>query len=279
MQTWPRLNVAQVCGFREATTEHLCARWTTLGAFQPFFRNHAQFRSPHQEFYRWPLVASAARHAIALRYRLLDYFYTALRAQSDDGTPAVNPLWYLYPSDANTFAIDLQYFYGDCLLVSPVTEEGATEVKAYFPDDVFYDLETGDVVRGRGGWATIRDVPFDRIPLHVRGGCVVPMRTEGANTTAALREKPFELIVAPGLNGTAEGTLFVDDGVSLDGGQERLGVQFRYDGAEIRISPMDRFSVNQDGLQTRMEQAGIRVERARVMGSGRTGSAVPVVYL
>ncbi|KAL2754207.1 glycoside hydrolase family 31 protein, partial [Sodiomyces alcalophilus JCM 7366] len=205
---------SDVCGFQGATTEQLCARWTTLGAFMPFFRNHAQFLSPHQEFYRWPLVASAARRAIALRYRLLDYFYTALHAQSSDGTPAINPLWYLYPSDASTFAIDLQYFYGDCLLVSPVTEEGSTEVMAYFPDDVFYDLEMGDMVRGRGGWVTLRDVPFDRIPLHVRGGCVVPMRTERANTTAALREKPFELVVAPGLDGTAEGTLFVDDGVT-----------------------------------------------------------------
>ncbi|ROT40791.1 hypothetical protein SODALDRAFT_307227 [Sodiomyces alkalinus F11] len=257
---------SDVCGFREATTEQLCARWATLGAFMPFFRNHAQFRSPHQEFYRWPLVASAARRAITLRYRLLDYLYTALHAQSIDGTPAINPLWYLYPSDASTYAIDLQYFYGDCLLVSPVTEEGALHVSAYFPDDVFYDLETGDVVRGRGEWITLRDVPFDRIPLHVRGGCVVPMRTEGANTTAALREKPFELVVAPGLDGTADGTLLVDDGLTPDGGPDRFGVRFRYEGGRIRLSPMEGFPDDQQGLEAKMEMAGIRVERAKVMG-------------
>lgn len=34
-----------------------------------------------------------------------------------DGTPILNPLWYKYPSDANTFPIDLQFLYGDSVLV------------------------------------------------------------------------------------------------------------------------------------------------------------------
>lgn len=168
-----------------------------------------------------------------MRYRLLDYLYTALVKQSTDGTPALNPLWYLYPQDTATYPIDLQFFYGDCLLVSPVTEQDAEDVKIYLPDDIFYDLETHEAVRGRGDWVHLKDVPYTRIPLHVRGGCVIPLRTESANTTTELREKGFELFVAPGLDGTARGSLYVDDGVSLDGGPDKTEVSFAFSGGKL----------------------------------------------
>ena len=35
-------------------------------------------------------------------------------------------------------------------------------------------------------------------------------------TTTALRQKPFDFVVAPGLDGTASGSLYLDDGVSLE---------------------------------------------------------------
>ncbi|KAB5576591.1 alpha-glucosidase [Coniochaeta sp. 2T2.1] len=220
---------SDVCGFKLTPSDKLCARWTTLGAFAPFFRNHAHDEAPPQEFYLWPLVAKAAKYAISVRFRLLDYLYTALQQQAIDGTPAINPLWYIYPNDSNTYGLDLQYFYGDCLLVSPVTEENATDVRIYLPDDIFYNFETGEPVRGHGDFVQIKDVPFDRIPLHVRGGCVVPLRVESANTTTELRKKSFELLVAPGLSdGSAKGALYLDDGISLDGGENPLWLTFRF---------------------------------------------------
>lgn len=149
------------------------------------------------------------------RYRLLDYFYTAFHKASVDGSPVVNPLWFKYPTDTATFGIDLQFFFGDSILVSPVTEENQTTVTIYLPKDKFYDFATFAPVEGTGQNITLTNVNYTSIPLHIRSGVVLPLRTAGTMTTTALRSKDFEFVVAPNAKGTAAGSLYVDDGVSI----------------------------------------------------------------
>lgn len=160
-------------------------------------------------------MTQAAKNAIDMRYRLLDYFYTAFHQQHVDGTPVLNPLWFKYPTDKKTWNIDLQFLFGDSILVSPVTQENVTHVEAYFPDDIFYDFLTLDPTRGQGKNITFSNVNFSSIPVHIRGGAILPLRATGANTTAQLRRTDFEVLVAPGLDGSASGSLYFDDGVSI----------------------------------------------------------------
>ncbi|KAG8901775.1 hypothetical protein FRB99_005113 [Tulasnella sp. 403] len=218
---------SDICGFGGNTTETLCARWAMLGAFSPFMRNHNGDTSISQEFYLWPSVAQAARNAIGIRYQLLDYIYTHFHRQSVDGTPLIAPLWYFYPQDQTTFGIDLQFFYGDYVLVSPVTQENATNVDVYFPKDVYYDFYTYAPVRTTGTTVSLMGIDFTDIPLHIRGGGIIPMRSESAMTTTDLRKKDFTIVVAPGTDGTATGSLYIDDGVSLEQ-QKTTDVSFTY---------------------------------------------------
>ncbi|KAI9752924.1 MAG: hypothetical protein M4579_005410 [Chaenotheca gracillima] len=248
---------SDVCGYAQNTTETLCARWATLGAFYPFYRNHAAIDSISHEFYRWSTVADAARGAIKTRYRLLDYIYTAMHQQSVDGTPLLNPLWYLYPQDPNTLGIDLQFFYGPSLLVSPVTNENVTDVTFYVPEGPFYDYSTLQPVQSSGTTMTLNDVDYTSIPVHIRGGSIIPLRVDGANTTTALRQLDFELLVAPGADGHAAGNLYLDDGESLNQ-TTTSEIAFAYDGKTLAMSGTFAYDVG-----------GIKIASVTVLGASQ----------
>ncbi|KFG87428.1 alpha-glucosidase [Metarhizium anisopliae] len=250
---------SDVCGFNGDTTEELCARWAMLGAFQPFYRNHNAEGQIDQEFYRWPSVTQAAKKAIDIRYRLLDYFYTALMIQSSDGTPAINPMFYIYPKDANTWGLDMQYFFGPSLMVAPVQEQGSTSVKIYFPNDVFYDFHTHEQFFGIGQYATRTNQTITDIPLFVRGGQIIPMRARSTMTTTELRQQDFELLIAVGSNGRAKGVLYLDDGETLQKPPHSY-IEFNYKGGRVtsKIRSMDF-------------KTGAKITKITIMGGKRCG--------
>lgn len=162
-----------------------------------------------------------------------------------------------YPSESATLSIDTQFFFGPSLLVSPVTTPDATSVSFYLPKDIFYDFATGKQMASTGAQVTYGNVPFTDIPVHVKGGAIVPMRVAGANTTTALRDNDFELLVAPDADGNAWGTLYLDDGVSI-APDHVSEIEFRLETKSDGrwISMMGSF-----GYQTK-----VRVKGAIVMG-------------
>uniref|UniRef100_A0A093UWK1 alpha-glucosidase n=1 Tax=Talaromyces marneffei PM1 TaxID=1077442 RepID=A0A093UWK1_TALMA len=232
---------ADVCGFNDDTTETLCARWAMLGAWYPFYRNHADISAKYQEFYRWPLVTAAAQKAIAARFQLLDYLYTAFYQQTVDGSPTtIIPLFFEYPNDPATLDISYQFFFGPSILVSPVTVEGSQSVSLYLPpQDIFYDFWTGERVTPNGDSNTLNldNVTYTDIPVHIRGGSIVPLRSNAgaANTTTQLRRHDFELLVAPDVDGKATGSLYIDDGKSVNPGRTTY-LHFMYDNGRLSVS-------------------------------------------
>lgn len=228
---------SDVCGFGGDATEELCARWASLGAFNTFFRNHNSFESSPQEFYRWESVTESAIRAIDIRYRLLDYMYTAMARASDDGSPVLVPTFYLYPDNKDTWALENQFFYGPGVLVAPILDQGATSVDAYLPEGIFYDWYTHEPVCGENGAYTFSDYNTTTIPLLVRSGVILPLRASSANTTTALRERDFEILIPVDADGKAEGELYFDDGESTDpdanGGVS--WITFSYEDGELVI--------------------------------------------
>lgn len=194
-------------------------------------------------------------------YRLLDYIYTAFHEANLQGTPVVNPLWFKYPKDAATYPIDLQWFFGDSILVSPVTEENSTSVSIYLPKDTFYDFHTLAPIHGTGSQVQLTNVSFDEIPVYIKGGAVLPLRAQSTMTTAELRETDFEFVVAQGADGTASGKLYIDDGVSITQ-KSTTEVTMSYGHGTLLVSGTFGF------------KTGVKTSRVRFLNVAKAPSAV-----
>ncbi|OWZ01106.1 hypothetical protein PHMEG_00027576, partial [Phytophthora megakarya] len=119
---------ADICGFADNTTEELCARWTALGSFYPFARNHNVKDVNSQETYLWDSVAEVGRKFIGMRYRLLPYLYTLGYESHTTGIPIAQAMFFEFPDDiiARTSPyLDNQFMLGRSLLVIPVLTEEA----------------------------------------------------------------------------------------------------------------------------------------------------------
>jgi alpha-glucosidase len=148
-----------------------------------------------------------------------------------------------YSNDPSTLSIDAQFFFGPALLVSPVTEKGSDSVTFYLPNDIFWDFHTLKRVTPTATETTYSGLDTSDIPVHIKCRNIVPMRAASANTTTALRTKDFELIVAPNGDGKAWGSLYLDDGVSLE--QEAISeISFTYDGGKLKADGTFGYSVD-----------------------------------
>uniref|UniRef100_A0A8C7J8X1 MICAL-like protein 2 n=1 Tax=Oncorhynchus kisutch TaxID=8019 RepID=A0A8C7J8X1_ONCKI len=184
---------ADICGFSEQTEEELCVRWTQLGAFYPFTRNHNSIDQKPQDP---PAFSPAAC-----------IFCVSLLPAS--GPPSVQPCS-LFPKDVRTYGIDRQFLWGKSLMVTPVLDPGVDYVVGYFPQGLWYDYYTGDSIRSKGEELRLK-APLEHINLHLREGAVIP--TQRPNTTLFVSSgQPLHLVSSLSEDGSAGGELFWDDG-------------------------------------------------------------------
>jgi alpha-glucosidase len=135
------------------------------------------------------------------------------------GSTVMTALAWEFPNDPSLASADRQFLLGPSILVTPVLDQGATTVNGVFPGlkegTVWYDWYNQTAITGVApGQNVTIDAPLGHIPVYVRGGSVIPMQEPGY-TTEASRKNPWALLVALSQEGTAAGSLYVDDGESL----------------------------------------------------------------
>lgn len=174
-----------ICGFAGDTTEELCIRWTQVGAFYPFMRNHNSLENKDQDPGAFSKSAQIAMRDVTMfRYFVMPYLYSLLYKASTKGEPVVRPLFYNFQSDRETWTIDQQFMWGKCLLISPVLKPNITVVTAYFPAQIYYHIESKAKVKSTGKWFTL-GAPLKTINVHLVGGCIIPTLYPEVTTTKA----------------------------------------------------------------------------------------------
>jgi alpha-D-xyloside xylohydrolase len=206
---YERPDSANLAEWREQIT-----RWYQFGSFVPIFRVHGQF--PYREIYNVSPPDHPAYKSMLyydkLRYRLMPYIYTLAGMGYHNDYTIMRGLMMDFEKDENVKNINDEYLFGPDLLISPVTAYHATSRPVYLPKgNGWYDLYTGKYVQG--GQTITAAAPYERIPVFVKEGSIIPFGPEIQYTN----EKPADPITLYVYTGRdASFTLYEDQDTTYD---------------------------------------------------------------
>ncbi|XP_049723331.1 sucrase-isomaltase, intestinal [Elephas maximus indicus] len=262
---------ADICGFFNNSEYQLCARWMQLGAFYPYARNHNIANTRRQDPASWNSTFSELSRAILnIRYSLLPFFYTQMHEIHAHGGTVIRPLLHEFFDEKPTWDVFKQFLWGPAFMVTPVLEPNVDTVEGYIPNARWFDFHTGQDIGLREQFH-IFDAPFDKINLHVRGGYILPCQDPAQNTYFS-RQNYMNLIVAADDNHTAQGSLFWDDGETIDTYERELYfmVQFNFNKTSLTSTILKDGYVNTNEM---------RLGLINVWGKGNTPvNEVNLVY-
>ncbi len=192
----------------------LFTRWIQWGAFSPILRTHCT-KSPKIERRIWGYpfkYYKIMRRAELLRHSLIPYIYTTSREAYETGISPLRPLYYEYPRRAEAYQFKNEYFFGDNLLLEPVTRPLGKDSlfvlqKLWLPPGQWIEWETGTLLKGNR--VIRRPFTLEEIPIYVKAGSIVP-RENPLSPAQVAQVDPLVLVVFPGDSGSF--TLYEDEG-------------------------------------------------------------------
>jgi alpha-D-xyloside xylohydrolase len=150
-------------------------RWYQFGTFCPLFRVHGQF--PYREIFNVAPEGSPAYKSMLyydkLRYRLMPYIYSLAGWSYIKDYTIMRGLMMDFGNDSSVKNINDEYMFGPSLLINPVYTYKATQRSVYLPaNNGWYDLYSGK--HFDGGQKINADAPYERMPVFVKEGSIIP---------------------------------------------------------------------------------------------------------
>ena len=224
--------------------QELYVRWMQYGLFCPVFRSHGADapREIWQFGKKGEPVYDAIEKMIRLRYRLLPYLYSTAWQVTSNNDSYMRPLFSDFASDKKVWNMTDEFMFGRSILAAPIVDPQYTEEKIirtdamtgwdrqdvggkkddgrsvdwtatksavkYLPKGAtWYDFWTNKAYKG--GRSITLETTFDRVPMFVRAGSILPLGPE----MQYVGEKAWdnlELRVYPGADGRF--VLYEDEG-------------------------------------------------------------------
>ena len=228
--------------------QELYVRWMQYGLFCPVFRSHGADapREIWQFGKKGEPVYDAIEKTIRLRYRLIPYLYSTAWQVTSNNDSYMRPLFADFASDKKVWNMTDEFMFGHSILAAPIVDPQYTEEKVirtnamtgwdrsdvrskmedvsgvnwqaektavkYLPKGTtWYDFWTNKTYKG--GQSVTLTTAFDRVPMFVRAGSILPLGPE----MQYVGEKSWdnlEIRVYPGADGTF--TLYEDEGDSYN---------------------------------------------------------------
>lgn len=213
----------------------LQARWNQFGCFVPLYRAHGQW--PLREVWNIaPADHPAYKTIVAydkLRYRLMPYLYSMAGMVHLKDYTMMRGLVMDFNGDDKVLDIKDQWMFGSALMACPVGEYQKYSREVYLPKQKgWYDFYTG--AYHTGGQTIVADAPYDKIPVFIPEGAILPI---GPEMQWSDEKKPelIDLYVYAGKDGSY--TLYEDEGTNYNYEKGKYAViDFKYDDARKQVT-------------------------------------------
>ncbi len=213
----------------------LQARWNQFGCFVPLYRAHGQW--PLREVWNIaPADHPAYKTIVAydkLRYRLMPYLYSMAGMVHLKDYTMMRGLVMDFNGDEKVLDIKDQWMFGSALMACPVGEYQKYSREVYLPKQRgWYDFYTG--AYHTGGQTIVADAPYDKIPVFIPEGAILPI---GPEMQWSDEKKPelIDLYVYAGKDGSY--TLYEDEGTNYNYEKGKYAViDFKYDNARKQVT-------------------------------------------
>lgn len=191
----------------------LMIRWLQFGVFSPINRLHSSnMQTVGKEPWRYDEETCLLMESqLKLRHKLVPYIHTYNHLSARLGRNLCEPVYYAYPEEKSAYRSINEYFFGNEMLVCPITKkgtDGVSYVDAYIPEGFYTDFFTRqNYLSPKGGKTVCLTRGLGSIPVLIKEGSIIPLSADKGNGC----ENPHDMrVLIFGENG--EFTMIEDGG-------------------------------------------------------------------